>query len=78
MTLINDARLSNGKSTIGESYSLSGSSALIFMTSGFINPLVCKCFRPVDHVVTSVQIYDSDFSFAFHDITIGSNPGCGE
>ncbi|KAH9953955.1 subtilisin-like protein [Russula dissimulans] len=44
ITLINDALLAHGKSTVG-----------------FINPM----------------IYDPRFSCAFHDITTGSNPGCG-
>jgi len=43
-TMINDARLAAGKSTIG-----------------FINP----------------TIYSSAFAGAFHDITMGDNPGCG-
>jgi len=44
ITLINDALLAHGKSTVG-----------------FINPM----------------IYDPRFACAFHDITTGSNPGCG-
>lgn len=40
MALINDARLANDKSTIGESYLLLGGGRLIFMAVGFINPLV--------------------------------------
>ncbi|KAH7907732.1 peptidase S8/S53 domain-containing protein [Hygrophoropsis aurantiaca] len=44
LTLVNDARISAGKSPIG-----------------FINP----------------AIYSANFANAFHDITNGSNPGCG-
>jgi hypothetical protein len=37
-----------------------------------------NAFHPVDRVVMSVQIYSPLFSWAFNDITNGTNPGCGE
>ena len=45
----------------------------VYQSSGMVN-----AFRSVDRVLISAQIYDPRFSSAFHDITTGSNPGCGE
>jgi tripeptidyl-peptidase-1 len=81
VTLINDARLAHGKSTIGESwlyiYSRVAGHSYSWL-QGFSILWYVNAFHSVDCVVISVQIYYPLFSHAFNDITKGSNPGCGE
>lgn len=61
LTLVNDARLAVGKKPIG-----------------FINPTVSTFQLSKNHVTKYCsQIYSSSFKSAFHDITNGTNPGCG-
>jgi hypothetical protein len=55
-----------------------GVSALIPMSSGFINPLVRNLGFGRLFYDISLQIYDPKYSWVFHDITNGTNPGCGE
>lgn len=64
LAAVNDARIATGKSTIG-----------------FINPTVCRS-PPIPQAsrcadITHLQIYSSNFSGGFNDITSGNNPGCG-
>ena len=60
--MINDARIAVGKSPIG-----------------FINPLVglSICKRTWTLLTFDQQIYASNFTDGFNDITNGTNPGCG-
>jgi tripeptidyl-peptidase-1 len=44
---------------------------------GFINPAVSHLLALFCHDGDSFQIYSPSFSDAFHDVTNGTNPGCG-